>query len=163
GGPRHSDISRAPWYMSPPWHAVVTRGCWCSPPSPSSSVWRRAAGRGSAAPRWPRRAGRSRPTPPRRSGISPRPKADRPLPRAEVRLGSVGAESGVIGAAMAPIAEGARAWVADVNARGGVDGHPVRLFQVDDGGDPGRSLAIVKRLVEQDHVQALYATHMPTT
>src|SRR5207302_1356903 len=25
GGPRHSDISRAPWYMSPPWHAVVTR------------------------------------------------------------------------------------------------------------------------------------------
>src|SRR5438105_1994469 len=83
GGPRHSDISRAPWYMSPPWHAVVTRGCWCSPPSPSSSVWRRAAGRGSAAPRWPRPAGRSRPAPPRRSGISPRPKADRPLPRAE--------------------------------------------------------------------------------
>ena len=83
--------------------------------------------------------------------------------KGEIRLGSVGAESGVIGAAMAPIAEGARAWVADVNARGGVDGHPVRLFQVDDGGDPGRSLAIVKRLVEQDHIQALYATHMPTT
>ncbi len=84
-------------------------------------------------------------------------------PKGEIRLGSVGAESGVIGAAMAPIAEGARAWVADVNARGGVAGHPVRLFQVDDGGDPGRSLAIVKRLVEQDHVQALYAAHMPTT
>ncbi|HEV7861116.1 MAG TPA: ABC transporter substrate-binding protein [Acidimicrobiia bacterium] len=84
-------------------------------------------------------------------------------PKAEIRLGSVGAESGVVGAAMAPVAEGARAWVADVNARGGVNGHPVRLFQVDDGGDPGRSLAIVKRLVEQDHIQALYANHMPTT
>ncbi|HTC80468.1 MAG TPA: hypothetical protein VK848_02960 [Acidimicrobiia bacterium] len=45
-------------------------------------------------------------------------------PKAEIRLGSVGAESGVIGAAMAPIAEGARAWVADVNARGGVAGIP---------------------------------------
>src|SRR5437870_2859381 len=95
-------------------------------------------------------------------GPAPVPTPDG-APKAEIRLGSVGAESGVIGAAMAPIAEGARAWVADVNARGGVDGHPVRLFQVDDGGDPGRSLAIVKRLVEQDHVQALYATHMPTT
>ncbi|MGH8974419.1 MAG: ABC transporter substrate-binding protein, partial [Acidimicrobiia bacterium] len=81
----------------------------------------------------------------------------------EIRLGSVGVASGPIGAAVSPIAEGARAWVADVNARGGIGGRQVRLIQVDDGGDPARSVAIVKRLVEQDKVQAFYSNFMVTT
>jgi len=41
-----------------------------------------------------------------RAGARPPPSG---APKGEIRLGSVGAESGVIGAAMAPIAEGARA------------------------------------------------------
>lgn len=81
----------------------------------------------------------------------------------EIRLGSVGVASGPIGAAVAPIAEGARVWVADVNARGGIGGRQVRLFQADDGGDPARSVAIVKRLVEQEKVQAFYSNFMVTT
>jgi branched-chain amino acid transport system substrate-binding protein len=81
----------------------------------------------------------------------------------EIRLGSVGQASGLIGAAMAPIAAGARIWAADVNARGGIGGRPVRLIQVDDGGDPSRALSIVRRLVEQEHVQAFYSNFMVLT
>lgn len=64
---------------------------------------------------------------------------------------------------MAPIAAGARIWAADVNARGGIGGRPVRLIQVDDGGDPSRALSIVRRLVEQEHVQAFYSNFMVLT
>jgi branched-chain amino acid transport system substrate-binding protein len=53
--------------------------------------------------------------------------------------------------------------VADVNARGGLNGHPVRLLVADDGGDPNRSLALAHRMVEEDKVTALYMERMPTT
>lgn len=81
----------------------------------------------------------------------------------EVRLGSIGAGSGPIGAAMRSFVDGAKAWVSDVNSRGGVNGHPVRLLVVDDGGDPSAALALAKRLVEQDKIHAFYATHAPAT
>jgi branched-chain amino acid transport system substrate-binding protein len=48
--------------------------------------------------------------------------------------------------------------VSDVNARGGLNGHPVKLLVADDGGDPSKALANVKRMVEVDKVQAFYAT-----
>ncbi|MGH9004135.1 MAG: ABC transporter substrate-binding protein, partial [Acidimicrobiia bacterium] len=98
------------------------------------------------------------------AGAAPIPgPAGTPGAAGEIRLGSVGVASGPIGAAVAPIAEGARAWVADVNARGGIGGRKVRLFQADDGGDPARSVAIVKRLVEQEQVAAFYSNFMVTT
>ena len=84
-------------------------------------------------------------------------------PKGELRLGSIGVGSGPIGAAMKPFVDGAKAWVADVNARGGVNGHPVRLIVADDGGDPSAALSFAKRMVEQDKIQAFYATHAPTT
>jgi branched-chain amino acid transport system substrate-binding protein len=80
-----------------------------------------------------------------------------------IKLGSVGVSSGPIGAAVQPAIDAGRAWVADVNARGGVGGHPVQLIMVDDHGDPGQALAVTRRLVEQDGVLALYGTHMATT
>jgi len=79
-------------------------------------------------------------------------------PKAEVRLGSIGTESGPGGGIFLGGLHGAKAWVADVNARGGLGGHPVRLITVDDGGDPSRAFAGAKKLVEVDKVQALYAT-----
>ncbi len=97
------------------------------------------------------------------AGASVPAPAPAPATAGEIRLGSVGVASGPIGAAVAPIAEGARAWVADVNARGGIAGRKVRLFQADDGGDPARSVAIVKRLVEQEKVAAFYSNFMVTT
>ena len=84
-------------------------------------------------------------------------------PGGEIRLGSFGVQSGVLGATMAPFFQGARAWVADVTARGGLNGHPVRLILGDDGGDPAETQALVRRMVEQDKVQAFYTVAAPTT
>jgi branched-chain amino acid transport system substrate-binding protein len=84
-------------------------------------------------------------------------------PKSEIRLGSIGAGSGPIGAAMQSIVDGAKAWSQDVNARGGLNGHPVRVIFVDDSGDPAAGLALARRLVEQDKIHAFYATHAPTT
>jgi branched-chain amino acid transport system substrate-binding protein len=79
-------------------------------------------------------------------------------PKGEIRLGSVGTESGPGGGIFLGGLHGAKAWVADVNGRGGLAGHPVHLITVDDGGDPSRAFAGAKRLVESDKVQAFFAT-----
>jgi len=52
-------------------------------------------------------------------------------------------------------------WVQDVNARGGVACHPVKLFQVDDGSDSSRSAAAVRDLVENKKVAALVGSSVP--
>lgn len=84
-------------------------------------------------------------------------------PKGEIVVGSFGTQGGVIGANMLPSHQGARAWVADVNARGGLEGHPVRLVLADDEGDPNKALAIVRRMVEQDRVIAFIVHHGPST
>ncbi len=86
-----------------------------------------------------------------------------PGPGSELRLGSIGQQSGPIGNAFIPMIHAAKAWVADVNARGGLARHPVRLIFGDDGGDPSRSLALAKRMVEQDKVIALFGGQMALT
>ena len=88
------------------------------------------------------------------------PASDR---KAEIVLGSFGTGSGPIGANVAEIPVASRAWMADVNARGGLDGHPVRIVYGDDGGDPARAVAIARRMVEQDKVLAFFAVFGPTT
>ena len=84
-------------------------------------------------------------------------------PKPEIVLGSVGTESGPVGQQLLPLLQGARAWVADVNARGGLNGHPVRLVTGDDGGDPNRAQALARRMIDQDKVTAFYMERLPTT
>ena len=84
-------------------------------------------------------------------------------PGQPIVLGSVGTESGLLGGALAPALAAARAWVGDVNARGGIGGRPVRVIFGDDGGNPNQALSLVRRMVEQDKVEAFYAFRMPTT
>jgi len=45
-----------------------------------------------------------------------------------------------------------QAWVASVNAAGGIKGHPVKFFFADDGGDPARARQLVQQMVERDKV-----------
>jgi branched-chain amino acid transport system substrate-binding protein len=80
-----------------------------------------------------------------------------------IALGSFGTQTGPIGRILLPVPQGARAWAADVNARGGLAGHPVKLIMADDGGDPNKALSIVRRMVEEDKVLAFYAEFGPTT
>jgi branched-chain amino acid transport system substrate-binding protein len=84
-------------------------------------------------------------------------------PKGEIRLGSVGTASGPVGAIVQSVRHGAKAWVDDVNARGGLGGHPVKLIFADDGADPSKALALTRRMVEEDKVIAIYAEHGPTT
>ena len=92
------------------------------------------------------------------SGAAPVPGA-----KAEIILGSLGTASGVIGAATQPIVAATKAWAADVNARGGLKGHPVRVVFGDDGGDPARAAALARKMVEQDKVVAFVGTYLVIT
>jgi branched-chain amino acid transport system substrate-binding protein len=84
-------------------------------------------------------------------------------PKSQILLGSFGQESGPIGALVQPTIAAAKAWAADVNARGGLNGHPVSVSFADDGGDPNRALSIVRNFVEKDKVLAIFAEHGPVT
>jgi branched-chain amino acid transport system substrate-binding protein len=75
-------------------------------------------------------------------------------PKSEILLGSFGAESGVLGAVSGPAPPALRAWSAYINAKGGINGHPVRVILGDDNADPARTLALVRQMVERDHVIA---------
>lgn len=83
--------------------------------------------------------------------------------KAPILFGTLGTGSGVIGRAVQPIITANKAWSADVNSRGGLAGHPVKLIFGDDGGDPAAALAIAKRMVEQDKVVAFIGTYLVTT
>ena len=102
------------------------------------------------------------PTKPGGAPAAPTPSAPgTPAPaggsKSEIVLASVGTYSGILGEILREVPLAARAWVADVNARGGLNGHPVRLIAADDGGDPAKALALARRMVEQDKAIALYA------
>ncbi|HZQ78496.1 MAG TPA: ABC transporter substrate-binding protein [Acidimicrobiia bacterium] len=138
----------------------------------ASGAATRSAGQASA----PGPAGASNPA----AGAAPAPGPGAPSPAAprpgevpspaaptgkksEIVLGSFGQESGPIGALTVPTIVGAKAWAADANARGGLNGHPVRVIFSDDGGDPNRALNVVRNFVEKDKVLAVYAEHGPVT
>jgi branched-chain amino acid transport system substrate-binding protein len=74
--------------------------------------------------------------------------------RSEMVFGSFGVEAGPLGTISGPAPPAIRAWVADVNSRGGLAGHPVRVIMVDDGGDPARAQSAVRQMVEKDKVIA---------
>jgi branched-chain amino acid transport system substrate-binding protein len=96
------------------------------------------------------------------------------IPGASATTGSTGSSPGSAAPSGAPIVVGnvsnltnvqagiqpddsstPNAWVKWTNAHGGINGHPVKLIQLDDGADPGKALADVQQLVQQDHVVAL--------
>jgi ABC-type branched-subunit amino acid transport system substrate-binding protein len=80
-----------------------------------------------------------------------------------VTIASVGEQSGLIGALAVKGTYGVRAWVASVNARGGVNCHPVKYLVADDGGDPSRAQSLVQQMVEQNGVKAFVYMDGPLT
>lgn len=83
-----------------------------------------------------------------------------PCPRQleTINLGHIGLFSGVAAALTASAVTTMAAWAKDVNARGGLACHPVRVFTRDDGGDPSRSAALAQDLVERAKVAAFVGT-----
>jgi len=81
-------------------------------------------------------------------GTTPGTGTSTAAPGSALLLAQVGTWSGPIGSAFKDLITGARVWVSDVNARGGVAGHPIQLVVADDGGDPARYQSLLKEMVE---------------
>jgi branched-chain amino acid transport system substrate-binding protein len=92
------------------------------------------------------------------SGATSRQAAGAPL-----IIGSVGNYSGIAGASEKDGPKALQIWAAWVNDHGGVNGHPVKVYVVDDGMDPQRYQAAVKDLVENKHVIAFVDNFAPFT
>jgi branched-chain amino acid transport system substrate-binding protein len=77
------------------------------------------------------------------------------LSGAAIKVGFIcsctGSESSVFG----DNSKVAQLWASTVNDSGGINGHPVQLFAMDDGGNPSTALQDAKTLVQQDHVIAM--------
>jgi branched-chain amino acid transport system substrate-binding protein len=74
---------------------------------------------------------------------------------AAIKVGFICSCSGPQASLIAGSEKVARAWADNVNASGGINGHPVRLFTYDDGQNPATALQDAKALVDQDHVIAI--------
>lgn len=101
-------------------------------------------------------AGAKATPPPAAPGVRPAPgaaAAAKPngLP---LTVGFVGSITGLYGTVFRPVLDGIQIHVADINARGGINGHPIRLVVADDGADPATYVAHLRRLVEQEKVIA---------
>ena len=82
-------------------------------------------------------------------------------PLSPIVLGNVGTYSGPIGSSTAGGDTTIQVWAHWTNAHGGINGHPVQVYTADDGGDPQRSLSLVKDMVENKHVIAFVSCQLP--
>ncbi|MCD9877499.1 ABC transporter substrate-binding protein [Streptomyces guryensis] len=88
-----------------------------------------------------------------------RSNAPAPSSNAPVRVGIItSATSPVGGNAFTGPRDGAKAYFDLLNARGGIDGHPVEVRECDDGGSGVGNNTCVHRLIDEDQVVALVAT-----
>jgi branched-chain amino acid transport system substrate-binding protein len=87
--------------------------------------------------------------------------AEGPLP--PIAIGTVGTFSGVVGQSIGGGSKAVQAWAELTNDRGGLRGHPVKVYAADDGGDPARHQALVQELVESKGVIAFVYNPAPLT
>jgi branched-chain amino acid transport system substrate-binding protein len=80
-----------------------------------------------------------------------------------VVIGQVGDFSGIVGVAGAPMRAALAVWVQDINAKGGLAGHPVQLVSIDTQGSASKAQAAVRTLVEDKHAVAVVAAYLGLT
>jgi branched-chain amino acid transport system substrate-binding protein len=107
-------------------------------------------------------AGRQGASTPSKSAAAPVPGAPAPAAAAgctgsepPIVIGTVGTTSGVLGGVYAAGFKALQAWAAGLNAKGGINCHKIKHLIADDGSDPARHQALVRRFVEQEKVIAL--------
>lgn len=79
------------------------------------------------------------------------------------RIGMTAAMTGGPAQTYIPMVEIFKAYLAKVNAEGGVNGHPIQALYEDDRGEPARAATNGKKLVEQDKVVLLVNTSTSAT
>ena len=78
-------------------------------------------------------------------------------------VGVSAAMTGPVAGIYAPVVDAMKAYLDHVNARGGVNGKPVRLIVQDDGAEPSKAAANAKKLLAQDKVVMLINTSLSST
>jgi ABC-type branched-subunit amino acid transport system substrate-binding protein len=78
-----------------------------------------------------------------------------------LKIGEVGAFSGLVGASIPGAVAALPVWVRYINANGGVGCHPVVLDQEDDQSNPAKSSSAVHKLAESVHVAAIVGSWVP--
>src|SRR5215813_9773550 len=76
---------------------------------------------------------------------------------ADVKIGAVLSVTGPASFLGDPEKKTVELYVADINAKGGVNGQPIKLIIYDDGGDPNQARTFAIRLIEEDKVDTLLA------
>lgn len=69
-----------------------------------------------------------------------------------IQLGATNPISGAIGSVCKPITDGANAWFASVNAKGGISGQKIKYTVLDDAYDPARAGANATKLISDGAV-----------
>ena len=78
-----------------------------------------------------------------------------PKPAVELRIGEVASLTGVLAAQGTAVHEGVVYAVSEVNAAGGLHGHPVKLITRDDGGRPDEATTAAQDLTTREAVSGL--------
>jgi branched-chain amino acid transport system substrate-binding protein len=76
---------------------------------------------------------------------------------AQIKIGSVLSVTGPASFLGDPEKKTLEMYVAEINAKGGINGQQIRLTVYDDGGDPNQARTFATRLIEEDKVDALLA------
>lgn len=76
-----------------------------------------------------------------------------------VTIGQIGTFSGVVGPISAGMRETLAVWAKEMNARGGLACHPVRVITGDDGGEPARAAALGQDMVAKHVVIAFVGNY----
>ncbi len=74
---------------------------------------------------------------------------------APIKIGLVCGCTGPLASGVQDVPAVYKAWVASVNAAGGINGHKLDLIYKDDASNPATSVSIVHNFVESDHVLAI--------
>lgn len=74
----------------------------------------------------------------------------------EIKLGQTMSYTGPVAAIATPLAESEQAYFRLINDRGGIRGRKIVLESLDDGFDAQKALALTRRMIEQDHVAAIF-------
>ncbi|WP_019873924.1 ABC transporter substrate-binding protein [Sporichthya polymorpha] len=82
-------------------------------------------------------------------------------PLKPIVLGQTLATSGLVGASISGLRTGLAVWAKEVNARGGVQCHPIQLIQLDDASDPARVASNWNTLVKDRGAVAVVGAGVP--
>lgn len=77
--------------------------------------------------------------------------------RSTLVVGNLGFDSGLMSALQLGNKQALSAWVAWQNARGGLDGHPIKVIYSDDQADRATGLSLLLPVLERDRVMAFVA------